>query len=86
MWSHATAGDYSQAALLAGSLLLGLFFLFYGLHAFLVVDIVFGHSSVLLDFVFSLPRIELLTVSGNKQVAFTQTPTLAVSLKCVLIA
>lgn len=50
------------------------------------VDIVFGHSSVLLDFVFSLPHIELLTVSGNKQVAFTQTPTLAVSLKYVLIA
>lgn len=80
-------GTYSQAVLLVDSLQLWLFFLlFYRLHAFLVVDIVFDHSSVFLDFVFSLPHVELLAVSGNKQVAFTQTPTLVVSLKCVLIA
>lgn len=51
VWSFAPPGTSSWVVLLLDSLQLWLFFLlFYSLHAFLVVGIVFDHSSVWLDF------------------------------------
>lgn len=49
----AAARDVEQVVLLVESFQLELFLLFYRLHISLAVDIVFDHSSVWLDFVFS---------------------------------